>query len=240
MFFFFPITSHSDRVYIVDTNLRKAVKSVSNHPSEESLEVVYSLISSFGERYSELRVLLSWCANAFGVGNQWPLGIREFIKAISMNSPVCAIFHNNNELISLCERLTDRYPVKRHPTELQTLHNNCPLLFNFLSSTNEDSLPKDTIPIVKRLLNIATRTFQDHVFVDDDISIRDDAHSTLSFFPHHPVIRGRGKYTLDHENKDKSQSKVCTKRHGRHPTLLPGIFLVQCRHGNLIRISYNI
>ena len=206
---------------------------MANNPTQESLDLVYSLIEALGERYTELKILVAWCSVTYGIGEEWPLEVREFVKAISKNSPACAIFHNSNELLQLCKRLIEGFPIKRYPNELQILHNNCPLLFKFFCVVNGDSLPEDVIPIINKLLRIAALPFQNQPFVNDSLTPHDNIYSQLSFYPHHPVIRGRDNYTLDHEKKDKN-SFICTKRHGRHPTLLPGIFLIQCRHGKKI------
>ena len=78
---------------MLDKNLREAIKSVARNPSLEALDLVYLLIESLGERYDELKVLLVWCAATHG--EERPLGAREFISAISKNSPICAIFHDS-------------------------------------------------------------------------------------------------------------------------------------------------
>ena len=46
-------------------------------------------------------------------------------------------------------------------------------------------------------------------------------------FPQIPIVRSRGKYTLDAKKEDSA----CTKRAIGRKTLLPGIFLLHCTHG---------
>ncbi|KAK3608593.1 hypothetical protein CHS0354_042584 [Potamilus streckersoni] len=43
-----------------------------------------------------------------------------------------------------------------------------------------------------------------------------------------PEVCRMGKYQLDGK---KENVPFCSKKHGRHPTLLPGIFTVFCQHG---------
>ena len=130
----------------------------------------------------------------------------------------------------MCKELTEGFPIKRYPEKLKNLHDNCPLLFKFLCSLAGDALPTDVIPLISQLLRIAAQPFLERSFIDDNVTTQENINSYLSYFPHHPVIRGRSNYDLDAENADK-KSRICTKRYGRHPTLLPGIFRIQCRHG---------
>ena len=58
---------HSERVYILDKGLREAVQRVANNPTQESLDLVYSLIEALGERYTELKILVAWCSVTYGI-----------------------------------------------------------------------------------------------------------------------------------------------------------------------------
>ncbi|RMX54828.1 hypothetical protein pdam_00024284, partial [Pocillopora damicornis] len=40
------------------------------------------------------------------------------------------------------------------------------------------------------------------------------------------MVRSRGDYCLD-----DTTTNICAKRSTRHPSLLPGVFLVHCKHG---------
>lgn len=48
------------------------------------------------------------------------------------------------------------------------------------------------------------------------------------YFPHMPVTRNRGVFTLDEASK--SIDKPCTKNSSGHPSLLPGLFTLHCPH----------
>ena len=58
-----------------------------------------------------------------------------------------------------------------------------------------------------------------------------DVHHTndVEYYPCLPVVRSRGDYCLD-----DTTTNICTKRSTRHPSLLPGVFLVHCKHGTIM------
>ena len=57
-----------------------------------------------------------------------------------------------------------------------------------------------------------------------------DVHRTndAQYHPCLPVVRSRGDYCLD-----DTTPNICAKRSTRHPSLLPGVFLVHCKHGTI-------
>ena len=48
----------------------------------------------------------------------------------------------------------------------------------------------------------------------------------LEYFPNLAIVQSRGDYCFD-----EVSSKICTKTSNRHPSLLPGIFLLLCQPG---------
>ena len=81
----------------------------------------------------------------------------------------------------------------------------------------EDLLPiliKDLLEKVKAPFNVKSLTDTD----SGDLQHFQD----LEFFPSLPVVRSRGDFCFDTNSSPT-----------RHPTLLPGIFLIHCRHGML-------
>ncbi len=185
------------------------------------------------DRYGHLKHFLSWCISTFSF--EWPTGVVDFIVAIGKNSPVCAIFHTDSRLIALCEKLLNGYPIKKHPVEFQLLSDTCPLLFGFLCAVPSEHLPKELSPLLKQLLDIASSPFVTAQATAEIPCSRAQEESGIAFFPNHPMIRERGNYVLDKRSEPKSE--FCTKRSGRHPTLLPGIFLVQCWHGKISSVK---
>ena len=65
-----------------------------------------------------------------------------------------------------------------------------------------------------------------------------DVHRTndVECYPCLPVVRSRGDCCLD-----DTTPNICTKRSTRHPYLLPGVFLVHCKHGTImLRVCIDI
>ncbi|CAH3156015.1 unnamed protein product [Pocillopora meandrina] len=54
-------------------------------------------------------------------------------------------------------------------------------------------------------------------------------HIRCRYYPCLPVVRSRGDYCLD-----DTTPNICAKRSTRHPSLLPGVFLVHCKHGTIM------
>ena len=197
----------------------------------------WNLLDSNDEnRYQHLKLFLNWCIPTFGF--IWPTGVVSFILAIAKNSPICAIFHADSHLTTLCHRLLIAYPIKKHPVEFQLLNDTCPLLCELICAIPGDHLPKDVVPLLKQLLEIASKPFVSLQAMVDIPCSHVEPDSTIAFFPNHPVVRERGSYFMDKCNEPKSE--FCTKCSGGHPTLLLGIFLIQCRHGksnNLLKFE---
>jgi len=60
----------------------------------------------------------------------------------------------------------------------------------------------------------------------DDVSQNTSQAHDLEYFPALPIVRSRRDYSFEEVSPN-----ICTKRSSRHPSLLPGIFLLHCRHG---------
>ena len=100
-----------------------------------------------------------------------------------------------------------------------------------------DHIPDPLCILVKDLLRIAKAPYNvdpvPETLEEDTNHVQD-----LEYFPCLPVVRGRGNYCFDTAS---SLANICTKRSKRHPSLLPGIFLLHCQHGMLsIRCSTTI
>ena len=120
----------------------------------------------------------------------------------------------------------DNVPVKQSPEDLLLLQRSCPLLFDVVSLIEGEHLPSVLCDLIKDLLEKAKAPFN----VDSPMNSGSQEIShfqDLEYFPCLPVVRSRGDYCFD----VNAPSNICTKRSTRHPTLLPGVFLVHCQHG---------
>lgn len=156
-----------------------------------------------------------------------PLEWSEFIRCLCSTSPVCAMIHPSKKLIDfLRKEVTEK--ILQSPSAMQFLQEEFPVLFNLLKMIK--CVPESLLsPVICALLEKALAPFTTQDENDDSTdtsAIQEDQHE-LSYFPQLSVIRCRANYSVD------KQPKGCTKLSSKHPTLLPGIFTVFCRHGNI-------
>lgn len=176
-----------------------------------------------------LEIFLLWCISTFGTDVPFPPAVSALFIALGKSSPVCALLPQWESLESLYEKLVNNVPVKQSPSDLLLLQQSCPLLFDIVSLIEGDHLPRALCALISDLLEKAKAPF--NVPVDSLADSRSGDISghvqDLEYFPCLPIVRGRGDFSFD----TNSSSNICTKRSVRHPTLLPGIFLVHCQHG---------
>lgn len=206
---------------------RDALKRLCIDVSAMAVDEVTDLQSEFHQSVPSLASVLNWCLNVYGTDAPFPTGISTFIKDISRNTPICAIFPPDKELRRVCASILRSSPIKEVPRDMAVLQQKCPSLFGFVSNLSESFVPIECIPLLTELLQLADNAFLDFAAPSDDSDL--SPPSLLLHFPSLLPVRGRGTYTADRSNR--VNENYCTKKSGRHPSLLPGIFLVFCQHG---------
>lgn len=170
---------------------------------------------------------LSWCISSFGTDVPFPSAVSALFVALGKSSPVCALFPQWESLEALYHKVVHNVPIKQCPSDMLLLQQSCPLLFDTVSFMEGDLIPDALCSLVKDLLRIAKAPF--NVDPVPETPEEDTNHvQHLEYFPCLPVVRGRGNYCFDTAS---SLANICTKRSKRHPSLLPGIFLLHCQHG---------
>ena len=120
--------------------------------------------------------------------------------------------------------------VKEHPEDMLLLQSKCPLLSDLLADIDNPTLFSKMQDLLRKLLQIAAAPFRVSGSPVDSLGSEANAIvDSLTYFPCLPRVRGRGCYQADRVRI--TSEVICTKKAGRHPTLLPGIFLVHCAHG---------
>nr|XP_058959190.1 uncharacterized protein LOC131786193 [Pocillopora verrucosa] len=102
------------------------------------------------------------------------------------------------------------------------LQQTFPLLFDIVEG---DQLLETLTAFITDLLEKAKSPFSRNGSIPDAVQL--DVHRTndVEYYPCLPVVRNRGDYCLD-----DTTPNICAKRSTRHPSLLPGVFLVHCKH----------
>ena len=109
------------------------------------------------------------------------------------------------------------------------LQQTFPLLFDIVSIVEGDQLPEALTAFIIDLLGKEKSPFNRNGSIPDAVQL--DVHRTndVEYYPCLPVVRSRGDYCLD-----DTTPNICTKRSTRHPSLLPGVFLVHCKQGTIM------
>ena len=92
-----------------------------------------------------------------------------------------------------------------------------------------DQLPEAFTAFIIYLLEKAKSPFSRNGSIPDAVQLDVRRTNHVEYYPCPPVVRSRGDYSLD-----DTTTNICTKRSTRHPSLLPGVFLVHCKHGTIM------
>ena len=170
---------------------------------------------------AEVRIKCSLCSS----GSVW----CDLIATLASPSPVCATIHPSEKLFDVLKMMaSDERCIHENVDTMQYLQTQVPVLFYLLQHLKY--IPHKVLnPLLHELINKADAPFLCcSTSTDSDSSVSD--FDELSFFPNLQQIRCRPAYAADRSTR----SKICTKKGGRHPTLLPGVFTIFCQHGDFI------
>ena len=92
-----------------------------------------------------------------------------------------------------------------------------------------DQLPGAFTAFIIDLLEKAKSPFSRNGSIPDAVQLDVRRTNHVEYYPCPPVVRSRGDYSLD-----DTTTNICTKRSTRHPSLLPGVFFVHCKHDTIM------
>lgn len=169
---------------------------------------------------------LSWSISFYGSDVSFPTPITGLFNALGKASPVCALLPQLDSLETFYRRLIGNGPVEQCPEDMLLLQQTFPLLFDIVEG---DQLLETLTAFITDLLEKAKSPFSRNGSIPDAVQL--DVHRTndVEYYPCLPVVRSRGDYCLD-----DTTPNICAKRSTRHPSLLPGVFLVHCKHGTIM------
>ena len=169
---------------------------------------------------------ISWCISFDGSDVSFPTPIAGLFNTLGRASPMCALLPQLDSLETFYCRLIGNGPVEQCPEDMLLLQQTFPLLFDIVEG---DQLLETLTAFITDLLEKAKSPFSRNGSIPDAVQL--DVHRTndVEYYPCLPVVRSRGDYCLD-----DTTPNICTKRSTRHPSLLPGVFLVHCKHGTVM------
>ena len=91
------------------------------NPANLTYEIYSNLLSKLSQCYPDLAGFLDCCTNQYGRDVPFPMGISNFILAVSKSTPICAIFRPIDDLQDLCQKILQGNNVKEHPEDMLLL-----------------------------------------------------------------------------------------------------------------------
>ena len=167
-------------------------------------------------------------------GNPCPEYLRKLVGELSRNTPTVGMLQlcEDNQAYHILKDIANNglgQNILRTVYENQaTLEKSCPLLMSFLF-TEEIGEPLK-VELLKDILQSVNAPFVEAIIPDNNCyGPPQEASEKLSFFPNHPLRRGKANYESN-SVRDRS-SNSCRKWSQRSSALNPGIFTMFCPHG---------
>ena len=199
------------RKQIIETlskeNINQSDVEMLRHGSEEHAPF---LVPIFNHLISVEGVPKHWC---------------QLLKDVAKSSPAQGFAQCASSDLDDFFTNVEQFPERIYDGQLDKLGKLCPPLFNFVKSS--DIADRVVIkPLVKKVVEILHVVEQQPSHNLPPLS-QFPVPDTAGVFPHLPRIRERGFFHMD----GKKFSDSCRKLSKGHKTLLPGIFLLHCEHG---------
>ncbi|XP_046863953.1 uncharacterized protein LOC124457814 isoform X2 [Xenia sp. Carnegie-2017] len=130
-------------------------------------------------------------------------------------------------------------PKDNPSTDLKLLHEEVPLLFNVIETSEE--IPITIQPLLKELVQKAISPFE---VKDGQWRLPHNLpavsqNSSHGYLPSLPELVQRGNYVLDNRKTQQGDCAKVTRPKKKHGTLIPGIFCILCPHGIYMMNSSN-
>lgn len=169
-----------------------------------------------------------WCQKKFERADLVPRPFMKFFRCISSVSPVCSYFPNSAAFLHLMSKLKDGEDIRKDPQNLLQLQALAPVIFALLSNI-QTMPPVELLNLFDHLKSFVIETFKKnpHPLLTP---VPVESEKPFSFLPNWPVLNIRGLYKKDFECSRKP-NVACNKDYRGHPTLMPGIFTLYCKHG---------
>lgn len=218
-------TRFSDRVLIPHKRTRSLLLEFTKGLSHCEAEELFSLCEKHASFLKELVQYLITKGKK-ETRSQCPTEWVDFISALASSSPVCSFIHPSDKLFQTLLNL-EAGQCMSSLDNLLYLQHEVPVLFELLHRSK--TYPKFLPSVIKKMVERADAPFQVTCGVSCSNPMMYDTED-MAFFPSLPKTQCRGTYVAD----KATQAKICTKRRTGHPTLLPGLFTLFCKHGMCI------
>ena len=219
-------TSFAERTLLTNGELRKLLQTFIEKKDVDGQRMKFLL----QQHCMPLAKFIEWCETTFERVDFIAPSILTFLKCMSSTSPVCSYFPHSPIFLNLIAEVKCGLDIRNHPKKLQALHGLAPVIFSAILQFPTHLLPIQLLDLFETLEVKVKATFRQDPHSLQAVSA-DELPNSFSFLPNWPILNVRGLYKQDLVcAKDKSE-ELCTKEYRGHPTLMPGIFTLYCKHG---------
>ena len=171
------------------------------------------------------------CRKVFKCIDEW----SQLLHSLAVTSPACGLLHPSSRANDLVKDMCG-HDITKDAKTMKVLQEEFLVLFHTIRKLN--SYPLHLLkPLLECLLQKANAAFisvpESKVITAINVPINNEDDNELSYFPLLPKRRQRRQYEAD----KKGGTTVCTKKSSRHPSLLPGIFTLFCKHGKFFVVE---
>ena len=228
-------TSFAERTLLTNVELRKLLQTYIAKKEVDDQRMKFLL----QQHCVPLAKFIEWCESTFERVDLIAPSILTFLKCMSSISPVCSYFPNSSIFLNLIAEVKGGLEFRNHPQKLQTLHTLAPVIFSAILQLPTHFLPIQLLDLLDALEVKVRATFRQDPHSLQAVSA-DELPNSFSFLPNWPILNVRGLYKQDLVcGKDKNEEQ-CTKEYRGHPTLMPGIFTLYCKHGKRSLVNFHV
>lgn len=164
---------------------------------------------------------LGWFIEIKEIPRHW----RRLVRDVCKSSPICGFAQCS---VSDFNKIIDHIKSKKiFAEDLDEVCQICPPIYSFLLHSSHDEMIH-LKPVLDKVLEVL-QYVQEQRAHSLPAASEPPCELSSGCFPDLPIIRQRGKYTMD----TKKDSDSCRKLMRGHKSLLPGIFLLHCQHGKI-------
>ena len=151
-----------------------------------------------------------------------PKGVKGFFCCLAKASPVCSYIPYSEECYDLINHLFNE-KARGNPSTLESLQRKMPIIYKLVTEFSS-KLPLEYKGMLFKLISLSQSPFIKNIPIT-----KSSYEDPMSYFPALPVVRSRGRYSID----TAKEESLCSKAYPSHKKLTAGIFTLYCIHGKI-------
>ncbi|XP_069105019.1 uncharacterized protein [Argopecten irradians] len=147
---------------------------------------------------------------------------QDFLRCLASSYPFCSFITTSDEVHNVLKRMCNP-DFAKNDTDVSILQHNVPVIFHLMMNLHDSFPRKEFCNMLDAMIVKSLSPFDTSTEVLDNGAVSEN----ISHFPSLAIKRGRGSFSAD-KQIFKNQ---CSKSSTGHPSLLPGVFTLFCKHG---------